>query len=457
VKPIRTAWALALALILLACSEPADVPGATVADAASVPLSDSRAEPVVETPSCDKTALGAPTQKLNAPPIFPPWMVNINNNFIRTDGVAVARWYFSFGQSQSGPGFDFRYVIQLPDHEDVVVENEFWLNAMYMNARILVTETHFDGESAALTWKAYDPALGSWTPDSVLQMDNNSSNSDYSALLTSCQNGDHWMISGVDRIFFVAPSGLKSLVIENSKTGIRSPCVSTEDGFIVVRRFESGATGVLKVNLDGSLDSTFKFDGVDQIDGVGADATGMNVVVVSWLDKASPFIGLRRWQVDLSSSSVKVEDLPLVVPPLSALAMSRYQTAIMPDGTIVTDGIAPGGPARFAADGSPLLPGTSGLPETWFTEDSRAWEVDGLRVVLVGQQQVWWTDAFGNIGCAASGPCWDRAPVQCSDGNPCTADGCDAAHGGCWNEPVPDGYVCGSKAQCKSGICQPQP
>ena len=57
-KPIRTAWALALALILLACSEPADVPGATVADAASVPLSDSRAEPVVETPSCDKTALG---------------------------------------------------------------------------------------------------------------------------------------------------------------------------------------------------------------------------------------------------------------------------------------------------------------------------------------------------------------------------------------------------------------
>ena len=67
-KPIRIGWTLALALILLACSEPADVPSATVADAASVPTSDSQAEPVVETPSCDKTALGAPTQKLNAPP-----------------------------------------------------------------------------------------------------------------------------------------------------------------------------------------------------------------------------------------------------------------------------------------------------------------------------------------------------------------------------------------------------
>lgn len=62
-------------------------------------------------------------------------------------------------------------------------------------------------------------------------------------------------------------------------------------------------------------------------------------------------------------------------------------------------------------------------------------------------------DEFGNRGCAESGPCWGRPVADCADTNPCTSDLCDAAHGGCYNPPLPDGTSCGAAKFCKAGTC----
>ena len=51
-------------------------------------------------------------------------------------------------------------------------------------------------------------------------------------------------------------------------------------------------------------------------------------------------------------------------------------------------------------------------------------------------------DAFGNPSCAASGPCMGKPVTACDDGAPCTADRCDAAHGGCWHVPLPNAVTC---------------
>lgn len=62
-------------------------------------------------------------------------------------------------------------------------------------------------------------------------------------------------------------------------------------------------------------------------------------------------------------------------------------------------------------------------------------------------------DEFGSRGCAESGPCWGRAVADCADSNPCTSDLCDAAHGGCYNPPLPDGTSCGAAKFCKASTC----
>lgn len=51
----------------------------------------------------------------------------------------------------------------------------------------------------------------------------------------------------------------------------------------------------------------------------------------------------------------------------------------------------------------------------------------------------------------SGGACLSGAPVNCNDGNPCTADFCDAL-AGCQQPPAPDGIKCG-QGECEAGGC----
>ena len=64
------------------------------------------------------------------------------------------------------------------------------------------------------------------------------------------------------------------------------------------------------------------------------------------------------------------------------------------------------------------------------------------------------TDPWLNASCADSGPCLSKSWADCSDGDPCTADRCDAQHGGCWHPAFDDGSLCGMGKTCKAGSCQ---
>ncbi len=64
-------------------------------------------------------------------------------------------------------------------------------------------------------------------------------------------------------------------------------------------------------------------------------------------------------------------------------------------------------------------------------------------------------DPWGHSDCAISGPCFDKAWSDCLDSNPCTADLCDAAHGGCYHVQLPDGATCtAAGGHCALGKCQ---
>lgn len=59
-------------------------------------------------------------------------------------------------------------------------------------------------------------------------------------------------------------------------------------------------------------------------------------------------------------------------------------------------------------------------------------------------------DAWGNGTCALSGACISKKIVDCADGNPCTADLCSAAEGGCNFPPMPSGSGCGNGKSCNA-------
>ena len=82
-------------------------------------------------------------------------------------------------------------------------------------------------------------------------------------------------------------------------------------------------------------------------------------------------------------------------------------------------------------------------------------------LIATSPSTTWWrgksgsiftTDAWLNDTCEKSGPCLGKKTSDCSDGNPCTYDRCDAAHGGCFHPPVAEGTTCGVGV-CKGGVC----
>jgi hypothetical protein len=72
-----------------------------------------------------------------------------------------------------------------------------------------------------------------------------------------------------------------------------------------------------------------------------------------------------------------------------------------------------------------------------------------------GFDDVWLvrSDLWGNADCAKSGVCFAKGQAACDDGNACTADLCDAAHGGCWHQNLGDGLPCGGGKSCAGGAC----
>ncbi len=63
-------------------------------------------------------------------------------------------------------------------------------------------------------------------------------------------------------------------------------------------------------------------------------------------------------------------------------------------------------------------------------------------------------DAFGNQGCAKSGPCFAKGAAACDDGSPCTVDSCSAA-AGCSYLAVKIGGGCGNGKTCSfSATCE---
>ena len=83
----------------------------------------------------------------------------------------------------------------------------------------------------------------------------------------------------------------------------------------------------------------------------------------------------------------------------------------------------------------------AGRPLLW-------WLADSPTEVVIGLADLW-----GNATCESSGPCWQKTYADCADPNPCTSDLCDAAHGGCFHEPLPDGVECAEGKVCNAGSC----
>jgi len=111
------------------------------------------------------------------------------------------------------------------------------------------------------------------------------------------------------------------------------------------------------------------------------------------------------------------------------------------------------------ADGEVCIAATGCQPESDCDADDCA---DALRVALtcqVGECQPNGT-CLGETTCAAGESCCgDGTCMDCDDGNPCTADSCDATAGGCVHTPLDgtacdDGDFCTGTEVCVAGTCQ---
>lgn len=453
-RTVECASHVVLVALLAACSSPSEVGSTPAADIGGEVLDEEGSGlPDASVSKCELTPLAVPVQTLKAPPSPPPGMGE-PATWALTNGLKVARVVLNWGNS--GPAAPIvRHVLQFQDGSEVVTFDEAWLSFLYVGEKVVVLEFQWGAEDAAgFWWKAYDELARSWTSSIQLQAKAADANDHQLAMKGACRSQDTWMMTGPELLFVGSPKGVVSLPIGAAEQGSYSFCTAIAEGFVVARKLASGGVRILHVDRAGTQVAAMTREEVSKLDGVGSDGSGLDVWLIAWRSEDSVAHEMRRWRVNMATSVVEMDDLTLVRSPYLKLNQLGSQLAVLPDGTILTDAIAGAGLSRFAADGSPLLPGTTSSTARWAEEEPRAWAVDGFRVVLVGSKEIWWTDAFGNLGCAASGPCATLEPRSCADGNPCTADGCDAAHGGCWNEPVPDGHICGDDGVCDGGFCQ---
>jgi len=62
------------------------------------------------------------------------------------------------------------------------------------------------------------------------------------------------------------------------------------------------------------------------------------------------------------------------------------------------------------------------------------------------------TNTWGHSDCAVVGGCHDKDEDDCDDGNPCTADVCNAKNGACLHVAL-GGMSCGLARKCVAGVC----
>ncbi len=221
--------------------------------------------------------------------------------------------------------------------------------------------------------------------------------------------------------------------------------------------------------------------------GLWSAVAGDGAVVVqaqtAWEDKAgttafiaSAELGLQKelWIVAASSATASKfllrfhADTGAALEPRQLPGAHAYRAAIV-DGKPVSIWSHPAGPTVkattpyeilwLAPEGFVAGMRSAKLPgDLWLqgatpmrTKDLVYWVGGGIANedrLAVGLADLW-----GNATCETSGPCWQKTYADCADPNPCTSDLCDAAHSGCFHEPLPDGVECGQGKVCKAGIC----
>jgi len=151
---------------------------------------------------------------------------------------------------------------------------------------------------------------------------------------------------------------------------------------------------------------------------------------------------------------------------------SAYATGL----SLLDDGFAVAGWSLSSGQAHAWLARTDTLGNVAWSRTYSSGLVDGLNAVAVlpdgfalagvtgasaadRQALLLRTDLFGNVTCATSGSCAGKVLETCDDHNDCTADLCDASHGGCYHQqlsdgaPCPDADACAAAGVCSAGKC----
>ncbi|MBI5610637.1 MAG: hypothetical protein HY902_17305, partial [Deltaproteobacteria bacterium] len=101
---------------------------------------------------------------------------------------------------------------------------------------------------------------------------------------------------------------------------------------------------------------------------------------------------------------------------------------------------------KFGSNGNEWFKAVAALPDRGLWVGGQLWQNGGLDgwALRLGP--------WGHSSCSSAGACKNLDFAACDDGQPCTADPCDAA-AGCEHPPLPDASVCGDGAQCGAGQC----
>lgn len=387
--------------------------------------------------------------------VSPPKGMRLILTVVRADGLRLARVSYFVWDTIASPdpawGGLTRIVAQIDGEVDLTTSTQIWSAAALSASRFFALDAYVvDGKTAL---NQFQFATGTWDPSIPLPGFEAISNG-YASSEALAVSSDRWAVVGLDAVAIGAKNLEHVLPVPKAADLPRRIAATFSDGFLAARILESGGLELRRIRVDGTSTAVFHSTDALRVDAVAIGQSDNVLDAIGWDFAEGDVARARHWVADLSTGAAFEQEIPFALPPATTSVLEGSKLRLLPGGILVTDAIESGRLHRFALDGSPILPGTGSEPPGWLADEYRQWATADQRVAFVGYDKVWWTDAFGNLGCEASGPCATMDPRSCADGNPCTADGCDAAHGGCWNEPVPDGYICGDNGVCKGGFCQ---
>lgn len=454
-KRLQTIAGISLQVFLAACSP--DRTSAIVArsDATDVTAQDANlGDGSLPTIACSSTLLPS-TPLAIAASVSPPKGMRHILTVVRAEGLRLARVTYFVWDTIAPPdpawGGPTRIVAQIDGEVDLTTSTQLWTAATLSASRFFTLGAYAsDGKTALNQFKF---ATDAWDPSIPLPGFEVVSNG-YASSEALAASPDRWAVVGVDAVAIGGKNVEHVLQVPKAADLPRRIAATFSDGFLAARILESGGLEIRRIRVDGTSTAVFHSTDALRVDAVAIGQSDQVVDAIGWDFTEGNVARARHWIADLSTGAAFELAIPFALPPATTSVLDGSKLRLLPGGILVTDAIESGRLHRFALDGSPILPGTGSEPPGWLAGENHQWATADQRVALVGYDKVWWTDAFGNVGCGASGPCATMDPRSCADGNPCTADGCDAAHGGCWNEPVPDGYICGDNGVCNGGFCQ---